>query len=324
MTIYFAGSETDSFVSTGATATTASTFDALYSRLSQSISGAQIITITLPSEVGANSADGWWFHGRAYSNVAATSIDNETFLLAKDGSGNNVVYSSTVNDAAFEFTVYGSGGATGISNTWSSGWGLATLCMFDLHVYTLAGVAHLDVYANAALVASATVAETNRGIKTIILGSTSATASSLFWSEFLIADTDTRHLRVITAVPSGNGTYTSSPGTFSDIAESATDTANITINAVGDKESWTVTRTGTPGTAAVVAVALNGILFSDNTNDLQALVRVAGSDYTSTDLGLTSTAKPTFAVWNTNPATGGAWGVETNINSVEFGYQAVA
>lgn len=329
MTIHFAGNEPDCVTGVFAvnTATTALR-DTAFSRCALGAGLAENITITLPAEVGGDSEGGWWFHARLKANSITTAncdLDGQLMVL-KNGSGNTVVDTPTIENGVITWRHYSASGS-GEATPWSSGIISGILLSFDIHVYKSGTDSVCDVYANKALVATVTVAGTSRGVKTISLGGfyagTPADSTRAWWSEMIVSDTDTREMRVLTAYPSADGTHTDGTGTYADIDEVVSDANAITLAAVGDLQTWSATKTGSPSAAGVLAVCVNGWLASDGTNDMQAVLRVGGTDYLSGDLGLTASGTPSSVVWNVNPATSTAWGL-IDVETLEFGHKAVA
>ena len=148
-------------------------------------------------------------------------------------------------------------------------------------------------------------------------------SSYVVHSEFIVANFDTRNLRVGTYIPFADGTYTDGSGTYADIDETSPDGNAITLAAVGDKQSYTVSMYGSPSLSGILAIAVNGLVASDGTHDLQAGLRIGGVDYFSSDLNVGAAPSATSVVWNTHPADGG-YLPQNPATSIEVIYQAVA
>lgn len=317
MTIHFAANEFDALTGTAGVTTTTTFFNNSFTRCAWGGTGSgQTVIASLPAAVDADSATGWWAHLWAYA--AYGPFFDTPWLEIKDGSANTVLSAAATNaDITFTLTV---GGASDSSAVIAHP--IGTLSSWDFHCYTSAGSTYLEIYLNKALVDILTVSGTNPGLKQLT-AKTAINTQSHYFSEFILADTDTRELRVLTCYPSGNGAHTAGVGTYADIDETATDASAITLESVGDMETWTVTRVSAPAAAGVLAVCVNGLVASDGANDMQAVVRISGTDYLSADLGLTNVITPSCVVWNTNPATSDSWGV-LNPATLEYGYKAVA
>ena len=323
MTIYFAGTELDVTSSQYSASSSFPNADTSYSRISSAVSSLGPSEIYLTSDVGAESASGVWVHARVYYSSTVNDADSTSLIALYDGSSNLAFSVSSCVNGVMQFSVYNTSGSSGASGDWDSQWN-DSLKFLDIHVYTEGGTAKADVYADSVLVASASVAGSNRGTKQIKFGS--LYYSNTFWSEWIVSDTDTRGLRVITAYPSSDGAHTDGTGGYANIDESgSTDSNEITLTSVGDKQSYNATKVGTHSTDLYVhAVCVGGRVNSDGTNDMQALLRISGADYNGPDLGLSASPVATCTVWDTNPATSSAWGTLADLPALEAGFEVVA
>ena len=220
---------------------------------------------------------------------------------------------------------YADSGVTSV--LWGTG-GHSQPLTIDVHVYTNSqGDAQIDVYRDSVLTLTATATNGySRGMAYAVFKNASlypwATYYSVY-SEFIVANFDTLNLRVGTYYPSANGAYTDGAGSYTDIDESSPDGNVNTLPATGDKKSYAVTRHGNPTLGAILAVAVNGLVASDGTRDLQAGLRIGGVDYFSNDLGLGANLSAKSIVWNTNPADGG-YLPQNPATDIEIIYKAVA
>jgi hypothetical protein len=331
MSIYLMGSEPDIATGNFVVNTSVDYHDPLTVRCSMGVWNGETLVLTLPAEVGADSTAGWWFHGRGMCgyDIDTTDFNQTAWFTARDSDGVDVVKCSTVASGVITFSVYGADGGTTAADPWDSAFGYYVSKVIDVHVYKSGSDTRLDVYANSALVATATVVgETNPGVAQILLGGpyngyTLDDDARFHWSEFIVANEDTRFYRVGIWVPTGLGTHTAGTGTFADIDEIGTDANAVLLGSVGDRESWTVTMAGTHPLGGIRAVAINGLVASDGTNDLQASIRIGSADYDSADLGVTLAPMATSVIWDENPATTAPWGT-LDLTTLEYGYQAVA
>ena len=223
---------------------------------------------------------------------------------------NDLTYSETSNFAG----VYGNDVVDGITVT------------VDIHVYTNENAyAQLDVFVNGNQVATVTdTSGYNCGMKKAVFARPIAnTGYYCIYSEFIVANFDTRGLRVGTYIPTGDGTYTDGAGTYANIDETNPDTAVIALAEVGDKQSYTLAKYGSPSLPSILAVAVNGLVSSDGTNDMQAGLRIDGVDYFSADLGLGASFTPTSVVWNRHPGNNG-WLPQNPASDIEVIYKVVA
>ena len=324
--VYFAGSEPDCLTGNYTLSTTG--VDTNYVRTGFNFTLLQSATMALLSPVPGNTTEGYWLHYRKYQNgqYNANGQDPVTIYDADGNLSAVLVDSYHANTRARVYandnTYTDSGETAVIYGSLSNG----VTVSIDIHVFTDAnGDAKMEVYVNQALVLS--VIDTSgysRGISYVVLrqGTTAGNYYNVY-SEFIVANFDTRNLRVGTYIPAGDGTYTDGTGSYADIDETNPDGTAITLANVGDKRSYTLSKYGNPGLSGILAVAVNGLVASDGTNDLQAGLRIGGVDYFSSDLNLGAAPLPTSMVWNAHPGTA-AHLPQNPATDIEVIYKAVA
>lgn len=334
-TVYFVGSEPDCVTGSYGLSTTG--VDTNYVRTGFYTQGGQSAQIELQTATPDNSTEGYWLHFRKYSSVSDIQLGGykQNPLLIYDGSGNLSFYLN-VSSASGSYgyvsaRVYASNGSavdSGIDyDTFANATEFTTQDI-DVHVYTnSSGHAVAEFYRNNTLRQTVTnTGGSSRGMKRAVFTTPvtyNGSYSYVVFSEFIVANFDTRNLRVGTYIPSADGTYTDGAGTYADIDETSPDGNAITLAAVGDKQSYTVSKLGSPSLSGILALAVNGLVASDGTNDLQAGLRIGGADYFSSDLGLGASPSATSVVWNTNPADGG-YLPQNPATDIEVIYKAVA
>jgi hypothetical protein len=252
--------------------------------------------------------------------------DRAELIEVLDSSGNPAIETTSAVDAAFVFTVYNAAGGSATTTSASAGFVPSSAKTLDFHYYLDGENVNLDWYVDAVLTGSASVAGSLRDIKTITFGSTNGYVDdraiySLHISEIIVSTYDTRYLRVGCYYPSADGTHTDGTGGYSDIDEIATDANTVALAAAGDAQSVALTQHGAPTLSGVLAVAVNGLVSSDGPNDLQAGLRIAGTDYYSADLGVGSTPEARSVVWSVHPGTSG--NLPQDPSAVELIWKAV-
>ena len=149
-----------------------------------------------------------------------------------------------------------------------------------------------------------------------------------FVSECIIADGDTRGMRLATLVPNGAGATTDFTGTFADVDEVTINDADFLSSATANQvETMTLTNLSavagalTPVAVVATARARNAATGPQN---LQLAVRTNSLDFFSSSLPSlgTSFLDGYFNVWNTNPDTTTAWTV-SEINALEAGVKSI-
>ena len=323
MTIYFAGHEADTLALSGAAyVTTAGTFDADYSRASIEVSLSESATIDIPSLLGDADATGWWLH--IYIHPVDPYQDAHTALLSVYDDVGNESVSLTFSNGAMSQKLFSYQSTT--ATTELSGFTMASggYHLIDLHCYTSGGDSFLDVYIGGALTKTTTrTTDSNTGLSQVkLFGAVLSSAREVHFSEIIIADTDIRGHRVKTLVPNADGANTDWTGAYTDIDEIIPDGSGIAANAVGDIETYATAGLGDLAGMGIAAVCVNGLVSGNGTNDVQAVIRKGGTNYFSSDIGITTGLLPYVTVWNTDPSTGGSWGTD-DLSAVEFGFKAV-
>lgn len=341
-TIYFAGSEQSAVNGTYGLNTNTAYFDANYVRCSyectQDRNGVahKYVDVYLKSETPANSADGFWLHFNKYqvTNSATTSANpvvitnaagQEVFSLqikALDAVALRLYSSSnTYVDSANTAALYG-------NNPENNN----RLFHVDIHVYTTAaGHAQADAYRAGHLVATVTntTGYARGAYKLQFRGTNNKTATGAgpyptYYSEFIVANFDTRHLRVNTCYPASDGTYTEATGGYANIDEVSRTTDSVLIANIGDRYSFKTARHGNPASKPIIAVAVNCSGYSpDDTAGLQTGLRIGGADYYADSLSdLLGTVSQSYAIFTANPAGGESFPSDM-ANEVEVIFKAV-
>jgi len=327
-TVYFVGSEPDCVTGNYTLSTTG--VDTNYVRTGIKTAAGESATITLASPAPANSAEGFWVHCRKYQDNTDHYVNDHPITIYDE---NNNISAQIINGSekgAIRARIYANDGTYTDSDISYAFFHYTTVngstVTIDLHVYTNgSGQAKIDAYINGSFGVSATdTSGYNRGMKSATFKRITLNSTWYHvWSEFIVANFDTRNLRVGTYYPSADGTYTDGTGTYADIDETTLDANVITLAEVGDQQSYGVTKHGTPVLGGILAVAVNGLIASDGTNDLQAGLRIGGVDYFSSDLNLGATPRATSVVWNAHPGTG-LFLPQNPATDIEVIYKAVA
>lgn len=326
-TVYFAGSEPDCVTGDAPLSTTG--VDTNYVRTGFQARYSQYARITLPAQTPDNASDGYWLHFRKYQATggsltgaapvplevynASGQLSLRVYVTASYGKTKVQIYANdgTYTESAQTDALYERYAAAGLKR-------------LDFHVYTDAnGDARVDVYVDEVLVLS--VIDTSgyqRGMRYAQFKRPFDDAYCVY-SEFIVANFDTRGLRVGTYLPAADGTYTDGIGTYSDIDELTPDAAVIALANVGDKQSYTLAKYGSPTLTGILALAVNGLVASDGTHDLQAGLRIDAVDYFSSDLEVGAAPTVTSAVWSAHPGDSGFL-PQAPATDIEVIYQAVA
>jgi len=260
---------------------------------------------------GNGKVDGYWFEG----------ID----------TNGNVVIRGDLLSGDLQFEVSGDGGSTFTSSAFGIIYGFGGRITYDLHYQkNNGGNTTLDVYVGGALIYSISATNTTSG-DLVTMNFThhdmsfQSTGTQFWYSEVMVADEDTRGLRVATLEPDGVGGETAWAGDWNDILERA-DGLAISSDTAAQRESWTLSAYGGPATPTAVRGVFSQMWAhagSTGPTQVDPFVRISGVNY---DIGVPVApdfATPIIGEWATNPATGVDW-VGGDFAALEAGVESVA
>ncbi len=142
------------------------------------------------------------------------------------------------------------------------------------------------------------------------------------FSEIIVADGDTRNMRLNMLRPVLPGTYADWEGSILNLADDDT-TSGMLSNTAGDKVSYVLSDyTGSNVISGVISVT-TGSHGLNGPENLNHFLRQGGVDYSSGNLVVDNTLSTQVVNWLTNPSTTLPW-AETDLDGIEFGLQSVA
>ena len=322
MTIHFMGTETDALNSSLGMTNTAGRFRTPQSRAATLGSIASPASVPDLTPFGTNDPDGYWIRYTCYYNGTSFPWGADyDHLRVYDENGNTSMRMYSHFDGAgsrYDYlVVYNTSNTAGTTSFGEMGQNV--LYDFAFHVYTSGGNAVCDMYIGGSYVRHAVVAGANRGFKSCSFGNVEGTDVGI--SEVIVADQDIVLARVYTNVINGAGTETDWSGSYTDLAALQVDDAGIISTTTGDIATFT--HNGSYSVDAnVAAVAVSGRMASGS-SDIQACLRIGGTNYFSPDLGAGPLSSPKQYIWTASPATAvGFTGSE--VNGLELGFKAVA
>jgi hypothetical protein len=275
------------------------------------------LLINLPSEVSANSENGVWVGFRCGQNYPANSYDaSRDFVVVRDANQDiafQTVFSSS--NANQNLSVFNAAGSSVITSTPQQILSAsAGVIKYDLHYYAIAGNVYCDLYRDGIILMSVgPLAGVARGVKTIAL---SALGTNQFYnmgiSEIVVADEDTRGMRVSDKNSLSAGTNTDWTGTVDSLSS----------DTIGDLSTFAYTNGEQPPLTGVRAIAVNAQMAADG-GDVQVVLRKGGVDYKSGALNANATPIGLGHVWNSDPS-GGSFGTLDDLEALEFGVEHIA
>jgi hypothetical protein len=200
----------------------------------------------------------------------------------------------------------------------------------DIHIVLSDTVGKFELYIDGTLTATLTTSDTIRTAATTIdritLRSPNVDTISCYYSGIIVADEDTRGMRLVQRLPTGAGAETDWTGAYTAIDEIGINDADFITSATANQTSTFTFNdlpsefNGSPIAAVVVSERVQGSAISPTT--LQNVARVGSTDYPDDTEHATTTAYgPAQTVFNVNPATLTEWTAST-VNAAEFGVKS--
>lgn len=348
MTILFAASELEAFQVSSVTditgVTTGDTFDSLTGRAGMRIQQNAVAAVDFAAQ-----AEGW-LHFRAYDeDTSQAGSATFTFRLVDSGSGEVGVFQLT-ND----FTDY----EVDILNTSPTGWTIPSSSIFgqlkfhvttkteantrwensgiladdssytvDFHWVISDTVGVMDMYINGVLVthfSGDTLRLTQTTVDRLELSNGNSSTNGVIFSEVIVADEDTRGMRVVTLTPDGNGASTAWTGDVTDIDETAlNDVDLITTNTTAQEELFTSGNLVNDHYDVLAFVV--GFRGQDDVTDVQqvaAMLRTNSLNFNGATQPMPAAFAGHYEVWNLNPDSAAAW-TPAQIDAIEYGVEAI-
>ena len=333
MTVLFAGGEQDAFQwpstqpASSNWSTSSSLFDSNYCSGAMTLSGTNM---NAQANLAATGQAEIWVHMQEYFTTT-NSGSSIAFITIENISGTGVLrlYQSSSTQRKLQ---YWSGSAwTDIGSAFTMTTG--SLVNIDIHCKIDATAGLFELYVNSTLIASIsgnTSFFSGTEASSVIVGPTHSTNSNNEgWSQLLVADVDTRSMKVATIRPNGAGTTQQWAGSYTDIDDVGyyNDSDYITSGTAAQISTFTLTDLSTTAQALdPIAVVVTGRARKGTTGpqNLQLGLYTGGADYWAANepsLG-TTFGNLTPRVWDQNPNTSAAWTV-SDIQALEAGVQSI-
>lgn len=148
-------------------------------------------------------------------------------------------------------------------------------------------------------------------------------------SQVIIADEDTKGMKVATLSPDGAGTNGDWSGAYTDVDEFIYDANDyIETNTTAQTSTFSMSDiNATYSTYNVRAVVTSNRVSNDTGSavaDIQQVIRTGGADYASANKSITKDGAEhsVQTVWETNPDTSSSW-TQSEVNAIESGVKSV-
>jgi len=287
-----------------------------------------------PAILGWNSgiAD-MWFHFEFYftDNNTANNTNADGFWWYLRDTNGNVVARCDISNGTISYEVSGDAGSSFTGGSFVNYVGHNSRGTYDIHYQkNNGGNTTLDVYHGGTLVTSVSATFSSSGDAASIEFShddmSQSTSNVFYWySEVMVADEDTRGLRVATLVPDGNGGETSWTGDFNDILNRG-DGKAISSDTAAQRESWTLSAYNGPASPTAIRGVFTqmwAVAGSAGPTQIEPFLRIGGTNYDEGTPVVPDFSTPVIGEWATNPDTTVAW-VGADLASLEAGVESVA
>lgn len=296
--------------------TTSGYFRAGYARCALTNSGSQMISAAFPGGLVTSV----WLSVQYYraSNVA-------TWIIGLSGGTNfpSGLYIYDNGGGVQLNNVYSSAGHVLASESGSSINGTGVMYKLDMHVLNYGASSTVTIYVNGA-----TTPVVNYSGSTAISGMSGydrvGTGNSLgnsWFSEWIVADEDTRTMSLVTMAPNGAGTTDLWTGTYTNVNPvTINDASYVNTNVTGQDEQFNVIDlpSGTWTVKAVKAVARAAVSAGSPTATQLAIgVNSGGTVNVGSNIALTGSFVNYERLMTTNPVSGSAW-AQSDMNPLQI------
>ena len=325
MNIYWAGGEDLDFPngSTVAPDTTSGHFNSGWARCAVIASTAAnyMIGSTLASPLTS-----LWIGAQAFMSGGNTSLRH--FGVGKSGTSGKGIYIGASNSAFTQLRLYKWDGSTATTLATESGNSLAAnaLRKFDMQISNYGATSVINVYVAGVLALSFSGDSSISGVSDLDCVVSYKPNNSDYYalSEVVLADSDTRSLRVQTMAPTGAGTTDNWTGAYTDVNEvTLSDATNVSTNSTGQDEQFNVTdlQSGTFAVLAVRFAARAALGVGSTPTGLKLGFNSGGSVAVGGALTPGSSYGLLEQVFSTNPVTSAAW-AQSDMNGLQMDLQS--
>lgn len=266
----------------------------------------------------ASSGDETWYHFRHGSDVWDANV-NENIVRIDDEDSNtlfSMYYRSQTGGYNMTFSVDGES-----ENVTKSLPILASqMRTCDVKIRLVGFVAECLVYINKILIGTMTLAITTfKKPQFLLLG---GNVDAGWFSEILVAESDTRNARMDLIRPIASGAHTDWEGSLTALSDDDPTTGMTTTTANQEQTTLMEDYTGADNISNIIQVTstVRGV---NSPTKLQHLIRMSAVDYASSNIDLDFSEEYQVTDWVENPATTAPWS-KSDLSSIEFGFKSIA
>ncbi len=260
-----------------------------------------------------------WYHYRMAAAGSFSTYNTIKIFTVQDGAGDELAFIEAY-DSFMRASANGDTVVVGVSG------GPALLAgatiMVDVKVTVTTTDVSIDVYTNSALVTSATAANTGGKGVASSFGFMNPNGWDYYVSEVIIADADTRGLRLTRLNPTAAGNYTQWAGGFSELGDDSLTTAAVSGTVGNRVSSVLATYSGSDVISSVVA-SIRGSLSVGAVGGVSNSLRIGTTDYDGVVIPLAPASAPYATEWTADPSDSAAW-TAAKVNATQLGLLATA
>ncbi len=335
-TILFAGGEDvdGTLVGTATVDTTSSNFRSGYGRADIKVPGASVADpptqrFTLPSFANQSTI---WVHAENIESTTTTATGVQALgVFGSDGVRRILVRQTATVGQVKISTRNTAGTITDLVTCNSGAWPITSLNKIDLFLnYAVSG--EVTLYENGASICDFTGDVTTNSVTAVNqvdIGEATQVTGNTFWSEIIIATTDTRSMNLLTCAPASNGTNMAWSGSFSNVNPTSINDASVISSSTNNQVAEFNGPSLPSGSFTVPAVtqAVRLVLGASGPQHFRYIARPS-SGSTDYDNGSDVSATTAFAnyvnIWATNPATSTAWTTGDLSTCGQFGVKSIS
>ena len=323
MTILFAGGESGDFTGVLSQSTSTIHRDVAYARAA--------IDGDWPEEyafgaLAAPTPATFWFHAQLYAQSAESSTGGSNNAFLDFRLAGTAYLELRFNSAEnLEVRTRISGSMT-LQGTPANGGLVVARKSIDIEVYVHPSEGYVRFYQAETLLNEWTGINTKGDNPGITFDSFMLAGASFnwYWSEVIVADLDTRGMKLKTLEVTGAGTETGWTGVYTDVnAVDSTDVTVMSADAADAMQTFALADLPEAFSGHVHAVVTQARGVADGSpGSIQHVLRSGGSNHVGATKALAAIG-PTMQVWATDPATAAAW-TEGGVNALEAGVKSIA
>jgi hypothetical protein len=288
-------------------------------RVPYSITCNNFTLVSLNGNHPAPSSDTVWYHFRMKTGGGWGSADDGYWVRIRAANGDILAELDTSNGSIAARAV----GDTTVLGAYATAPGAATYYNFDIKMVVNATNIIISLYVNETLVSTATAANTSGG-KTVprAFAFDLNDSSGFYFSEFIVADTDTQGMRLSRLSPTGNGNYIAYTGDFNDVSDDDP-TSGVTTLDAADRESYTFPTYALTNPITAVVVTSSAAVTGSGPSQIKNSLRISTTDYDGAAQTLSASQALIAEVWALDPSDAAAW-TQAKVNACESGFLSVA